>query len=35
MILVQRPVTAALLVASAVLVGLMLCRKRRTKGGST
>ncbi len=35
MILVQRPVTAALLAASAVLVGLMLRRKRRSKGGST
>ena len=35
MILVQRPVTAALLAASAVLVGLMLRRKQRSKGGST
>jgi putative tricarboxylic transport membrane protein len=35
MILVQRPVTAALLVASALLVGLMLRRKQRSKGGST
>jgi len=35
MILVQRPVTAALLAASAVLVGLMLRRKRPSKGGST
>jgi putative tricarboxylic transport membrane protein len=35
MILVQRPVTAALLAASAVLVGLMLRRKPRTQGGST
>jgi putative tricarboxylic transport membrane protein len=35
MILVQRPVTAALLAASAVLVGLMLRRKRRSQGGST
>jgi len=35
MILVQRPVTAALLAASAVLVGLMLRRKQRSEGGST
>ena len=35
MILVQRPVTAALLVASALLVGLMLRRRQRSKGGST
>ena len=35
MILVQRPVTAGLLVASAVLVGLMLRRKQRSEGGST
>jgi len=35
MILVHRPVTAALLAASAVLVGLMLRRKQRSKGGST
>jgi putative tricarboxylic transport membrane protein len=35
MILVYRPVTAALLVASAVLVGLMLRRKQRPEGGST
>jgi putative tricarboxylic transport membrane protein len=35
MILVQRPVTAALLAASAVLVGLMLRRRQRsTEGGS-
>ena len=35
MILVQRPGTAGLLVASAVLVGLMLRRKQRSEGGST
>jgi putative tricarboxylic transport membrane protein len=35
MILVQRPVTAGLLVASAVLVGLMFRRKQRSEGGRT
>jgi len=34
MILVQRPVTALLLSASAVLVALMFRRKARIEGGS-
>ncbi|MET0679722.1 MAG: tripartite tricarboxylate transporter permease [Burkholderiales bacterium] len=35
MILFQRPVTAALLAASLVLIGLMLRRRRQPEGGST